>query len=523
MYDEVDENMNNTNAVNGSDEREFAEPVQVETYEPHPDNGKLSDRPDATRWVIKEDVPGVLRCVKLRRDSVDNVYISEVADLRKAWHLPAKHFLLSTSYEPYIDRQWYVVLGEGERGVHIDAVRQLYFGEGYIEIRDDKTAEDGVVPFPALRKARISSRLTDGLAVVGGNAAMVEASGSSHPDSSYYVLRDTEGRDASYWVDSDIWVTNPDGSKVACSVCGHHIYRDQGHIWRGEPRHHDLAICRALMMQDKTTIPDIPPQAGGALVTGSAGVGKSTLIEDLKTNGFFAMEGDNFGRSEDRKMSDMEKYSRWVRSEMEELDAGTSTDLDAVLDAMGASMAALSLFPTGVVEDAHQEYVDSQAERNRPIHWWRAIIDELVAAHEDADHTTSIEIYADRYEKRGGKPDVWNMDWIVDVEMMKQLIAQDNVIAVIGSNWDDLVALGRWARSNGQRWYHVLGNPEWMEINWRTRASRWHESGTAPHGIKDIPYREIWPREYFRAFDALRNGATLVANDGKKLDFRWFV
>ena len=151
----------------------------------HPENHLLSDRPDATRWIIKP-LGWNLQCVKLKRDDQGEVFISEVVTLdgtRHGWLGKKKKFLLPPSYEPYIHNQWYYVVPDNSEGVYISPDEQLWFIDSVgIEIRDDK--EDVCTPIGPLKRAKISDALPGMIPVfdVLGKARVVDVDGPPPPE-----------------------------------------------------------------------------------------------------------------------------------------------------------------------------------------------------------------------------------------------------------------------------------------------------------------------------------------------------
>lgn len=394
----------------------------------HPDNHLLSDRPEATRWFLNFHGK-TITAVKVRRHDDGSVYISEVAILNKYAHWTAKGFKLSTSYKPYIDRQWYAVVPEDSEGFHLTPDIQLhFFAEGGVELRDDKA--DVVSPIPALKRASISPSLTDGLSM---------------------PLRDDES-----------FIEVNEDSPV-----------------------------------------------GGFLITGSAAVGKTTLVDKLRKAGYDAIDGDTFGQA--IKFDDMPYYQKlylWVQSEMREMVMSKDImgQLDGVLDALGALFAYAATQPAEKVEQAIEEYVQAQVERNRPEHFFYEMFNVLRAP--DASDSESMDrIFADRYNDDDTEPLVWNMNWDLDVEMIISILKRGTIVAVTGNNIHELME--RCVEENIPI-RHLSINPDTLIRRFDDRMKAYHKSGRYPHGIKDFEPATILRHQIRIANASIKYGARML-------------
>lgn len=394
----------------------------------HPDNHLLSDRPDATRWALFFHGK-TITAVKVRRRDDQSIFISEVALLNKWAHWHGDTFKLSTGYAPYIHRQWYAVVPEGSEGFHLTPDIQLhFFAEGGVELRDDKA--DVVTPFPALKKARISNSLNDGLSMA---------------------------------------------------------LRDEGVLFEANEM----------------------GKEGGFLITGSAAVGKTTLISKLKKLGHKAIDGDTYGQAV--KFGDMPYYQKlylWVQSEMREMAMSKDVmgQLDGVLDALGALFAYAATQPAELVDQAIDEYVQSQVERKRPEHFFYEMFNILRAP--DTDDVKAMDsIFASRYNDANTEPLVWNMSWDLDVEMIIDAMKSGTIVGVTGNNIEDVMAR---CVEEDIRIVHLSINPDTIVSRFDKRMKAYHKTGKYPHGIKDFEPATMFRHQIRIMNSAIEHGAEML-------------
>jgi hypothetical protein len=399
----------------------------------HASNHLLSDRPNATRWVLQLHGK-TMTAVKVRRRDDRSVFISEVAVLNSRFHWVNGKFKLSLSYAPYIDNQWYAVVPDDSEGFHLTPDIQLWFFQpGGVELRTDKA--DRVTPFPALKKASMSQSLTDGLSM-----ALVHV--------------------------EEIAEAN-------------------------EPEE-DLK--------------------SGMLITGSAAAGKTTLVGKLRRAGYDAIDGDTFGQAE--RFDEMPYYQKlylWVLSEMREMSMAKDRleQLDGVLDALGALFAYAATQPAELIDQAIDEYVRSQVERNRPEHFFYEMFNILRAPDAD-DRATMDTIFHERYNDSETEPLVWRMHWHIDVDMCISAMKSGTIVAVTGSNIDELMEA---CVKEGIPIVHLGINPDTLVARFDKRMREYHESGKYPHGIKDFEPREILRHAIRISNSAIVNGARMLYKD----------
>jgi hypothetical protein len=399
----------------------------------HESNHLLSDRPNATRWVIQHHGK-TMTAVKVKRRDDRSVYISEVAVLNSQYHWVNGKFKLSLSYRPYIDNQWYAVVPEDSEGFHLTPDIQLHFFQpGGVELRNDKA--DRVTPFPALKKASMSQSLTDGLSMALVHVEEIAEANEPEP-----VLKN------------------------------------------------------------------------GMLITGSAAAGKTTLVGKLRKAGYDAIDGDTFGQA--IRFDDMPYYQKlylWVQSEMREMVMSKDVlgQLDGVLDALGALFAYAATQPPELVDQAIDEYVKSQVERNRPEHFFYEMFNILRAPEAD-DVNVMDTIFHERYNDSGKEPLVWHMNWEIDVDTCISAMKSGNIVAVTGNNIEDLMAA---CVKEDIPIVHLGLNHDVLISRFDKRMRAYHDTGRYPHGIKDFEPAMILKHALRINNAAIVHGARMVYKD----------
>ena len=399
----------------------------------HASNHLLSDRPNATRWVLQLHGK-TMTAVKVKRRDDRSIYISEVAVLNSRFHWVNGKFKLSLSYAPYIDNQWYAVVPEDSEGFHLTPDIQLWFFQpGGVELRNDRA--DRVTPFPALKKASMSQSLTDGLSMA--LVHVEEIAEANEPD---------------------------------------------------------------------------PVLKNGMLITGSAAAGKSTLVGKLRKAGYDAIDGDTFGQA--IRFDDMPYYQKlyfWVQSEMREMAMSwdVMSQLDGVLDALGALFAYAATQPEELVEQAIDEYVKAQVERNRPEHFFYEMFNVLRAPEAD-DRYAMDNIFHERYNDSSTEPLVWNMNWEIDVDMCISAMKSGTIVAVTGNNIDDLMAA---CVKEEIPIVHLGLNPDVLISRFDKRMRAYHDSGRYPQGIKDFEPATVLKHALRINNAAIVHGARMLYKD----------
>jgi len=264
---------------------------------------------------------------------------------------------------------------------------------------------------------------------------------------------------------------------------------------------------------------DSPPKLPGRLVTGIPAVGKTSLVRRLKREGVPAIDGDTYGHSELVELDNYTKLYHWVNSEMEEMIRSKNKleMMDGVLDAMGALFAFTATQPEALIDDATEEYIRAQDERDRPNHYWRDPMLDIVQEPEMEEVPVQKEMFAKRYDGSGLKGNlVWGDQWMLDIDMIRQAVENGHTVCVIGSNWRDLFQM---ASDYKLDWYHLsLPNLGVVARRLDIRFAEYHATGNYPQGIKD------WPRisQAVEAHDMLSNACHLGAKIVTSSNGRFF-
>ena len=164
--------------------------------------------------------------------------------------------------------------------------------------------------------------------------------------------------------------------------------------------------------------PDVPTVPAGGVITGLPAVGKTTILEKLRKEGFDTIDGDDFGEADEgNALTSNYKHMRWLFSEMDELAFGTSDldTVDAIMDALGVMFNWFIHMdvPEEVRAKGWAEYVRSQEERGRPRHVWYDYMEDMLTL----DKSEHLDVTLDRYEGGPGM-DHFNMYWKLDVDMI---------------------------------------------------------------------------------------------------------
>jgi hypothetical protein len=247
----------------------------------------------------------------------------------------------------------------------------------------------------------------------------------------------------------------------------------------------------------------------GFLITGSAAVGKTTLIKKLRDMGRLAIDGDTYGQAV--KFGEMPYYQKlylWVQSEMREMAMSPDVlgQLDGVLDALGALFAYAATQPPELVEEAIDEYVQAQVERKRPEHFFYEMFNILRAPDTD-DVKVMDNIFDERYNDDDTEPLVWRMNWDLDVEMIISSILSGNIVGVTGNNIEDVMER---CVEEGIRIVHLSINPDTIVRRFDDRMKAYHKTGKYPHGIKDFEPATMYKHQLRIANSAIEHGAEML-------------
>lgn len=252
------------------------------------------------------------------------------------------------------------------------------------------------------------------------------------------------------------------------------------------------------------------------LISGSPGVGKSTLVKKMNQAGVPAVDGDQFGYAVRKERTLLDKYRRWMMSELQELRSSedpTDSD-DALLDAFGLAATGLSIIGARhMLDEASDSFFNEQLVRGRPEHWWYSLIQQsAVVPHEE--HLRLVHMLASRYNDRyTDEPFIWDMKWTLDVDLVLDRLNSGISVAVVGDNMAELLK-----RVKSYDWRPdikvnviYLTCPQFVvKARLQRRAESMKGDPRFPLGIHDIIWGDIAESELDRRSKFESFGATFV-------------
>jgi len=264
-------------------------------------------------------------------------------------------------------------------------------------------------------------------------------------------------------------------------------------------------------------------------ICGAPSVGKSTLVKAMNLANVPAIDGDTFGSARRKARNDVDRYRRWMLSEMDELKAANAmvdqTEVDdAILDAFG--IACLGLATLQDPEAGYAKFIAEQQKRGRPRRFWYDLIETYLHVVDESEARLAVnELLHDRYnDSNTEQPYVWDMDWMIDVEQVIASLTSGTSVAVTGTNVDQI--LKRISETKFPDDLRVnlvyLTCPFWViRGRLKMRADRMkEETGTRyPFGIHDIDWESVMSEELDRQQLFHSYGATFVHDRGGR--YKW--
>lgn len=192
--------------------------------------------------------------------------------------------------------------------------------------------------------------------------------------------------------------------------------------------------------------PDDGETPTGMLITGPPTSGKSTLVKILKSLGYQAIDGDEFGHNGGRinggQQYHFQRYSRELL-ERHAREYAPSRMAESTFRMLANKLTQLDFYTDVYKERGLQDFLETE-DKEKELHKILRFSSTFGKMDPDS-HDWS------RYDD-----DVWNMQWILDLEMIERELKAGRIVACTGYNWDDLHRMAERLQFEGSiNWIHL--------------------------------------------------------------------